>query len=203
MFFLFNTERNKRKPEPPHPHTTTTTTTDSFQWIGEFSFLSRAAASNRHKEHVKHPCAPPPTPPLSVAACPCHAADRLRALHCVPAPSYGESALGLHTQCFPLRGAGAYTSHHKSDAHWEACNTTPAEPDKPSILPFYSAAIIPVCIIISAKKKKIIKKWEKSVREKSRQRMKIQFRMLIFTRVSLPAFFRSHRLNRQTATPTS
>ncbi len=62
--------------------------------------------------------------------------NRLCALHFVPAPSYGRVRWDYVQNS--LRGAGAYTSHHKSDSHWDACNTTPVETDKPSILPFYS-----------------------------------------------------------------
>lgn len=87
--------------------------------------------------------------PLSQCACQHHTTSGLCALHFVPAPSYGK----VHWDYVQnsVCSAGAYTSHHKSDSHWEACNTSPAEPDKPSILPFISATIILQRNIKSAK----------------------------------------------------
>lgn len=139
--------------------------------IGEdlsLAVLSHGSVTSYTKPN-KDPC----PPPLSVAACQCHAANRLCALHFVPATSYGKVHWDYVQNA--LRSAGAYTSQHKSDSHWEGCNTTPAEPDKPSILPFIQPLLFP-CVISHHPKK-----GKKSLRKKSCEQMEIQQQfMLIF-----------------------
>lgn len=110
--------------------------------LGWMRFLPDSAEPLQHYNHTKNN--KHLYPPFSVADCQCHTAIRLCALHFVPAPSYGKVHWDYVQNA--LRSAEAYTSHHKSDSHWEACNTTPAELDKPSILPFIPPLLF--CFVI-------------------------------------------------------
>lgn len=126
---LFRTERKKE-------------TAFSLDWE---RFLAGSAASQPHK--ARKALVPPSQWPLVSVMLP----NRLCALHFVPAPSYGKVHWDYVQNA--LHSAGAYTSHHKSDSHWEAFNTTPAEPDKPSILLFIQPLLFS-CVISHLQKKK-------------------------------------------------
>lgn len=89
-------------------------------FFGDWKRLSVSIAPQKPLQKHSHP---PSQQPLVSAALP---------THCV-LWDYVQNA---------VHSAGAYTSHTKSNFHWEACNTTPAEPDKPPILPLFCSQTI-------------------------------------------------------------
>jgi len=83
-----------------------------------------------------------------------------------------------------LHGAGAYTPHHMSDSHWDACNTSPALPDKPSILPFILQLFF-LCVI-SHQSKGGGSLWKNKREQIEMQR---QLMVLIFMHTPYPCMF--------------